>query len=183
MAEQRAQPRSRMFQVGGKPPVLSKEFLYGLYWESGLSTTDIAQQLGIGRSKAGDLLHQAGIPTRNHREAYLAAERAGKLMHLYGPDHPNFKGGVTYKKGYRLVYKPNHPRAVHGAGYVFEHIVVWEESHNMPLPDGWIVHHLNGIKDDNLPENLKGLPRKKHNTIEFIKALQERIRELEGNHE
>jgi hypothetical protein len=40
---------------------------------------------------------------------------------------------------------------------------------------------LNGIKDDNRPENLKAMPRKEHGKegSPMIKALQERIRLLE----
>lgn len=162
---------------------VSKAELEELYWGQCLSTRDIGSRLGINHSWAGELLRRFNIPRRSPSEAYQTAELAGKKMHLYGPDHPNFKGYSYLRKGYRVIFKPDHPRATIGHGYVFEHIVVWEESHHMPLPDGWIVHHINGIKDDNRPKNLKGLPRKKHNTREFIEALQARIRELEGVYE
>lgn len=72
---------------------------------------------------------------------------------------------------------PEHPRA-DSKGYVFEHIVVWEEAHGKPLPEGWQVHHLNGITDDNRPQNLVGLPDKKHRRIFDAKA--KRIQELEA---
>jgi hypothetical protein len=40
-------------------------------------------------------------------------------------------------------------------GYVFEHIVVMESMLGRPmLPDG-SVHHRNGVRDDNRPENLE----------------------------
>lgn len=41
-----------------------------------------------------------------------------------------------------------------------------------------MVHHLNGIKDDNRPENLVGMPDKKHNRL--IPVLRERIAVLEA---
>ena len=70
----------------------------------------------------------------------------------------------------------SHPRA-NKQGYVREHILIWEEVHNKSLPDGWVVHHLNGIKSDNRPSNLIALPSKKHRY--WIPKLQKRIRELE----
>lgn len=93
--------------------------------------------------------------------------------------NPHWKGGFyrTTQGGYIKLLKPEHPRA-DSKGYVFEHIVVWEETHGKPLPKGWQVHHLNGITDDNRPKNLVGLPDKKHRRIFAAKA--KRIQELEG---
>lgn len=66
----------------------------------------------------------------------------------------SWNGGVKKtKKGYRLVLCPGHHRA-DTAGYVMEHILVWEQKSGALLPDNCCVHHLNGIKDDNRIENL-----------------------------
>lgn len=62
------------------------------------------------------------------------------------------KERIRNKDGYVLIYMPEHPRAVKNR--VFEHIVVWEKEHNMTIPDGYVVHHINGIKNDNRIENL-----------------------------
>ena len=76
-------------------------------------------------------------------------------------------------------YAPDHPHATK-AGYVLESVVVWEEAHGRKLPDGWIIHHLNGLKKDNRPENLKALPRRSHGPWLHLHALYQRIRELES---
>lgn len=57
------------------------------------------------------------------------------------------------QRGYFLVFMPEHPRADLN-GYVLEHIVVWEKAHNCMLKEGYCIHHINGKKDDNSPENL-----------------------------
>ncbi|KKN71811.1 hypothetical protein LCGC14_0416650 [marine sediment metagenome] len=88
----------------------------------------------------------------------------------------NWQGGRTYFDGYIMIHTPNHYRA-NSRSYVFEHILVWERVHNRKLPTGWVIHHLNGIKDDNRPENLVALKRGEHTHLE--KPFKERIRTLE----
>lgn len=53
-----------------------------------------------------------------------------------------------------MVRLPDHPRSRSG-GYVFEHILVMEERLDRHLLPDENVHHLNGIRDDNRPENLE----------------------------
>lgn len=97
-------------------------------------------------------------------------EEMGLLEH-------GWRDGRTHRRDYTFVRKPNHPRA-DKQGYVREHILAWEEAHGKPLPKGWIIHHLNGNKKDNRPENLIALPNKKHENLLELKA--KRIRELEA---
>lgn len=118
------------------------------------------------RCKACSVKYQWQIGSRN------------KEMFGFGENALGWKGGRyrTYR-GYIYVYQPNHPRAEH-RGYVMEHILVWEQANAKPLPNGWVIHHLNGIKDDNRIRNLVALPNKKHNLILAAKA--KRIQELEA---
>lgn len=70
-------------------------------------------------------------------------------------DNGNWRGGQTWHKaGYLMVRMPEHPRA-RTHGYVFEHILVMEEVLGRPLFPDETVHHKNGVKDDNRPENLE----------------------------
>ena len=75
--------------------------------------------------------------------------------------------------------QPGHPRA-NKRGYVKEHILVWEATHGKPLPHGWVIHHLNGVKNDNRPENLEAMPNGNHCSGLVNRALRKRILVLEG---
>lgn len=63
-----------------------------------------------------------------------------------------------------------------------EHRYVWEKAAGKKLPRNWIVHHLNGLKGDNRPENLAAMPKGDHDSKAMINALKVRIRELEQLH-
>ena len=79
-----------------------------------------------------------------------------------GPGHHRWKGGRTLTShGYVLVRQPVHPRAFSN-GYVYEHIIVAEEALGRMLGHGEIVHHRNGDKADNRPENLEVLASIRH---------------------
>ena len=69
----------------------------------------------------------------------------------------NWRGGRTkHHAGYLMVWMPDHPRASTGGGaYVFQHILVMEELIGRQLFPDESVHHINGVKDDNRPENLE----------------------------
>jgi len=63
---------------------------------------------------------------------------------------------------------------------VAEHRYVLERATGKSIPSDHIVHHLNGLKGDNRPENLVSMPRGDHDTKSLITILNERIRELEA---
>ena len=66
----------------------------------------------------------------------------------------NNGGRTRDPDGYILVRRPNHPGA-NAAGYVREHRLVMESVVGRFLYPWEVVHHRNGKKDDNRPENLE----------------------------
>lgn len=75
-----------------------------------------------------------------------------------GEENPHWKGG-RYKDrwSYIWVLQPDHPYATK-AGYVREHRLVLEQKLGRFLTPEETPHHINGIKDDNRPENLELYP-------------------------
>lgn len=94
-----------------------------------------------------------------------------------GENNPNWKGGRGRQSDGYVYVLGKRPNRKHR--YQLEHIMVWEEA-NGELPQGWIIHHLNGIRYDNHLENLVAMPRKRHSPTSIIEPHQERIRQLEA---
>lgn len=84
----------------------------------------------------------------------------------------NWKGGQTrHKAGYVMTRSPGHPRTGRSP-YVFEHILVPEQLLGRYLVEGESVHHINGIRDDNRPENLELWTRPQPSGIRVSDAIK-----------
>lgn len=154
--------------------LFDKADLERLYLKENKSMQEIATLLGCCHDTIRDQLRYYQIPTRTFTEGVRLAAKKGKLGH---PGNTfRRKNGSVLEKGYLLVYCPGHPRANRN-GRIREHIFIWERTHRQPLPKGWLIHHLNGIKSDNRVENLVATPSRSH--YDLITALSQRIRELE----
>ena len=77
-------------------------------------------------------------------------------------NHYNWKGGRGYVLGYIRVRCDGHPRALKRGGYVYEHILVMEKHLGRHVNRNEVVHHINGVKDDNRIENLKLMTKSEH---------------------
>lgn len=85
-------------------------------------------------------------------------------------NNPNWKGGKTkHTHGYILVSAPEHPRSHNG--YVFEHILVVEKREGRFIREDEVIHHENGIKNDNRSENLILTNFKKHGELHAIQKF------------
>lgn len=97
---------------------------------------------------------------KGHPRPYVKGHHGRKRK---GVPHPNPrpKPESIRENGYVFLYRPDHPN-VPKDGYMLEHRLVWEETHGQLLGRHMHVHHVNGIRDDNCPENLIALTKHEH---------------------
>lgn len=91
--------------------------------------------------------------------------------------NPAWKGGRSADRQGYVLLRTSRPGQY---PYEREHRLVWEQR-NGPMPKGWVVHHLNGVKDDNRIENLAAMPRHEHHKYprEALVPYEQRIWALE----
>lgn len=112
---------------------------------------------------------------QGHRCRECFNERQSNLFR--GSGNPQWKGEKRKDKdGYVIIYSENHKH-----NRVLEHRFLMEEKLGRVLKPWELVHHINGIKNDNRIENLCLIDKRKstHDTHTKVKILQERIRYLE----
>jgi len=163
----RSEVLQAQYKRGRRPALLKldNETLKHLYLDEKMTPLQIAKRFNYAGS--GNIIFRL-------RKMNLIK---GNIVY-HGADHPSWKGG-KYKPndaGYIQLWIPEHPRA-NSRHYVLEHIVVWEEYHHKTLPRGYVIHHLNGIKNDNRPENLVAMKKAEH--IHQGEPYKKRIRQLE----
>jgi hypothetical protein len=135
-------------------------------YQSGLNVGQVAKRLGVTPAAIKPKLKAAGI-----------AIRPAKATPKFGSDNHCWIGGRVAAKGGYINLR------VGAKKYVLEHRYVMEQTLGRRLIKGEIVHHMNGVRTDNRPENLCVTTLKDHEHYTYIKQLQARIRELEkGRH-
>ncbi len=107
------------------------------------------------------------------------------IPHKYGESSAHWRGGkYKDKNGYisqKLVPSDFFYSMTRHGGYVSEHRLIMAKSLNRCLLPWEVVHHKNGIKDDNRLENLSLLSGQgNHNTmlIKRIKFLEKQVQQL-----
>jgi hypothetical protein len=156
-------PRNCHRSPSNKKPI-STETLANMY-ASGLSANAVGAAVGLSTKAVLDRFKRAGVP-RRARSDYKGL--------CVGEANANWRGGRSLlSSGYAMVQIDGRRK--------FEHRVVMEKVLGRSLTRDEHVHHMNGVRDDNRPENLVVLDASTHKRegATLAKALQARIRELE----
>jgi len=169
----------------------TREELYRLYYDEQRSLSEIARIYKVNHVAVLYQMKKFGIKRRSRSEVYRLLFNQGKHRPpktQRGELSFNWKGGRHKDKdGYIEVglqpddlFYPILPKR----GYIREHRLVMANHLNRWLLPWEIVHHKNGIKDDNRIENLELLPTPhKHYVITKLgtelKKLQGKVDKLE----
>ena len=135
-------------EVHNKQYKISKEELFKAYYIEHKKLKDIQKQFKVGETTVVRLLKKYHIPKRGNVSCVGQKKKASR--------------------GYILVLYPDHPYCTLRR-YVPEHRLVMEKHLGRYLKLEEVVHHKNGIRDDNRIENLMLFPNKKKHTLFHIK--------------
>ena len=135
----------------------------------------------MSQAHKGKRIGEANSFWGRHHTAEVKAQSAERMRRRRGVLAANWRGGRRNSGlGYiQVKIQPDSPfyAMVSRCGYVMEHRLIVAEYLSRCLYPWEVVHHKNGIKDDNRLENLELLPYQAGHLS--IQKMQHRIEELE----
>lgn len=114
---------------------------------------------GLPKCKCGVILSTRTTKTNLCRKCFLKTATAEKAGH--------WKGGRKNNNGYVMIFSPQHPFSDQ-QGYVREHRLVIEKKLKRFLEKNEVVHHKNGVRNDNRITNLEILSKKQHDKLTYF---------------
>ena len=145
-----------------------------------LSHAHIAARVGVHQTTVSNYARANYSPEYCKARACRSRSncKRGDLNPLWGRRGEagvNYRGGVTHMRGYVMLLRPGwytgRGSGRGGVQYVEEHrLVVCQQLGLSKIPDGWHVHHCDGVKDNNSFENLVLLSHADHNSLHKTKG-------------
>ena len=140
-------------------------------------STGLENRKGIKRDKSVCDKISATIRSKN----YKMSDKQKKI--ISEANSCNFDGMNGYghtkkrKDGYITCYVPKHPNCS-ADKFVMLHTVIMERSIGRYLNKDEVVHHVNGVRDDDRIENLQLMKIRDHQSMHMKKRYEERRRLL-----
>lgn len=130
-------------------PWQDRDLMYELYVERGMSAREINEHFGepVHRRTISSWLNRLDIPARDRSEAGILAKLKTRIPCFY-TDDLGYERWETRHRNEKFVLRVHRLLAV--AEYGFDAVA------------GNVVHHKNGLKWDNRPENIEVMPEEEH---------------------
>ena len=182
-AKKRCQTEAWKNRQAERATKLDLERFKELYYERNMTQTEVAKEMGVTQKIVYAFMRRNNLPARKAAKRYQRGE-----------SNAFWKGGRRVnEQGYVEIYMPEYEHT-RSNGYVREHIYVAEQMigrrmkfYGLGNPDNEVVHHINGIRTDNRPENLLVLTQAEHSKLhhatnkeQLDEVLMKRIRDLES---
>ena len=120
-------------------------------YAQGFTQREIGERYGVSQKSVWRFMKNNGIKAR---VAYKRDQR--------GEKNDYWRGGCVRSEGYIFRVALGHPKAKKCGNYVREHVLVAETALGRLLRDDEVVHHIDGDKSNNSPENLAVMTRAEH---------------------
>lgn len=121
-----------------------------------------------------------GVPRTEATKAKISEAHIGERNPQFGNRPHNYKGRTYHGDGYVMVHAPGHPFSMRGTERVMEHRLIVEVHLRLTDPESPYlievdgekylrrdleVHHVDGVKDHNVIENLMVLTPAEHTRL------------------
>lgn len=134
-----------------------EKYIVRLYKWTELTMQGVADHTGVSLKNTRRILQTYLHPLEleDIKRKNYSRSKQGDKNPMLGKHPVNYKGECADGKGYLTIYKPSWYTGRKGSERVFKHSVVMCEQLGLTeIPSGFVVHHIDGDKTNNNPNNL-----------------------------